>query len=160
MPPVVLTQLTVNNKVITPNDDTHLLDSAPDDTQTLVLAYNQNNFSIAYSALNYILHEQNQYAYKLSGHDEDWNYVGSRKEAFYTNIAPGKYTFQVIASNNDGVWNETGKKMEIIIRSPWWGTPLAYILYVLSALGIMFTDRKSTRLNSSHSRKSRMPSSA
>ena len=44
MPPVVLTQLTVNNKVITPNDDTHLLDSAPDDTQTLVLAYNQNNF--------------------------------------------------------------------------------------------------------------------
>lgn len=66
MPPVVLTQLTVNNKVITPNDDTHLLDSAPDDTQTLVLAYNQNNFSIAYSALNYILHEQNQYAYKLS----------------------------------------------------------------------------------------------
>ena len=87
MPPVVLTQLTVNNKVITPNDDTHLLDSAPDDTQTLVLAYNQNNFSIAYSALNYILHEQNQYAYKLSGHDEDWNYVGSRKEAFYTNIA-------------------------------------------------------------------------
>ena len=76
MPPVVLTQLTVNNKVITPNDDTHLLDSAPDDTQTLVLAYNQNNFSIAYSALNYILHEQNQYAYKLSGHDEDWNYVG------------------------------------------------------------------------------------
>lgn len=138
MPPVVLTQLTVNNKVITPNDDTHLLDSAPDDTQTLVLAYNQNNFSIAYSALNYILHKQNQYAYKLSGHDEDWNYVGSRKEAFYTNIAPGKYTFQVIASNNDGVWNETGKKMEIIIRSPWWGTPLAYILYVLSALGIMF----------------------
>lgn len=73
MPPVVLTQLTVNNKVITPNDDTHLLDSTPDDTQTLVLAYNQNNFSIAYSALNYILHEQNQYAYKLSGHDEDWN---------------------------------------------------------------------------------------
>ena len=57
MPPVVLTQLTVNNKVITPNDDTHLLDSTPDDTQTLVLAYNQNNFSIAYRALNYILHE-------------------------------------------------------------------------------------------------------
>ena len=107
MPPVVLTQLTVNNKVITPNDDTQLLDCAPDDTQTLVLAYNQNNFSIAYSALNYILHEQNQYAYKLSGHDEDWNYVGSRKEAFYPNIAPGKYTFKVIASNNDGVWNET-----------------------------------------------------
>ena len=86
MPPVVLTQLTVNNKVITPNDDTHLLDSAPDDTQTLVLAYNQNNFSIAYSALNYILHKQNQYAYKLSGHDEDWNYVVVKKHSIPTSL--------------------------------------------------------------------------
>ena len=139
MPPVALTQLTVNNKTIHPNDATHLLSNVPDDTETLVLEYDQNNFSIAYSALNYILHEQNQYAYKLSGHDKDWNYVGSRKEAFYTNIAPGKYTFQVIASNNDGVWNETGKKLEIIIRSPWWKTPLAYFFYILSVACIMFT---------------------
>ena len=90
MPPVVLTQLTVNNKVIQPGDQSHLLDANPDDTETITLAYNQNNFSIAYCALNYILHEQNQYAYKLVGHDEDWNHVGTRKEAYYTNIAPGK----------------------------------------------------------------------
>jgi len=64
MPPVVLTQLTVNNKVIQPGDQSHLLDANPDDTETITLAYNQNNFSIAYCALNYILHEQNQYAYK------------------------------------------------------------------------------------------------
>ena len=105
MPPVVLTQLTVNNKVIQPGDQSHLLDANPDDTETITLAYNQNNFSIAYCALNYILHEQNQYAYKLVGHDEDWNHVGTRKEAYYTNIAPGKYIFHVIASNNDDVWN-------------------------------------------------------
>lgn len=138
MPPVVLTQLTVNNKIINPDDETLLLNSVPDDTETIILAHNQNNFSIAYSALNYILHEQNQYAYKLSGHDEDWNYVGSRKEAFYTNISPGKYTFQVIASNNDGVWNETGKKVEIMIRAPWWKTPWAYIFYLFSVGGIVF----------------------
>lgn len=120
MPPVVLTQLTVNNKVIQPGDQSHLLDANPDDTETITLAYNQNNFSIAYCALNYILHEQNQYAYKLVGHDEDWNHVGTRKEAYYTNIAPGKYIFHVIASNNDDVWNTQGKTLEIIILSPWW----------------------------------------
>lgn len=139
MPPVVLTQLTVNNKVIHPEDETNLLNSVIDDTQTLTLAYNQNNFSIAYCALNYILHEQNQYAYKLIGHDEDWNYIGSRKEAYYTNIAPGEYTFHVIASNNDGIWNRTGKTVNIVILSPWWKTPLAYIIYALLFLGIMFT---------------------
>lgn len=139
MPPVVLTQLTVNNKVIQPGDQSHLLDANPDDTETITLAYNQNNFSIAYCALNYILHEQNQYAYKLVGHDEDWNHVGTRKEAYYTNIAPGKYIFHVIASNNDDVWNTQGKTLEIIILSPWWKTPWAYMIYALLFIGITYT---------------------
>lgn len=139
MPPVVLTQLTVNNKVIQPGDKSRLLEANPDDAATVTLAYNQNNFSVAYCALNYILHEQNQYAYKLVGHDEDWNYVGTRKEAFYTNIAPGKYTFHVIASNNDDVWNTQGKTLEIIILSPWWKTPWAYVIYALLFIGITYT---------------------
>lgn len=139
MPPVVLTQLTVNNKVIQPGDKSRLLEANPDDAATVTLAYNQNNFSVAYCALNYILHEQNQYAYKLVGHDEDWNYVGTRKEAFYTNIAPGKYTFHVIASNNDNVWNTQGKTLEIIILSPWWKTTWAYIIYALLFIGITYT---------------------
>ena len=139
MPPVVLTRLTVNNKVVQPGDKSQLLESNPDDAETVTLAYNQNNFSIAYCALNYILHEQNQYAYKLIGHDQDWNHVGTRKEAFYTNIAPGKYTFHVIASNNDGVWNSQGKTLEIVILSPWWKTTWAYIIYALLFIGITYT---------------------
>ena len=139
MPPVVLSQLTINNKVIQPGDPSHILESNPDDTETITLTYNQNNFSIAYCALNYILHEQNQYAYKLVGHDKEWNYVGSRKEAFYTNIAPGKYTFHVIASNNDGIWNQKGKTLEIVILSPWWKTFWAYGIYTLLTIGILYT---------------------
>ncbi len=139
IPPVVLTQLTVNNKLIQPNDESRLLDHVLDDAETLVLNYHQNNFSIAYCALNYIHHSQNKYAYKLVGHDDDWNEVGERKEAFYTNIAPGKYTFQVIASNNDGVWNHTGKSLNIVIRSPWWKTSWAYAIYIFLFLGITYT---------------------
>ncbi len=139
IPPVVLTQLTVNNKPVQPGDESGLLARLPDDAGTLVLNYNQNNFSIAYCALSYIQHPQNKYAYKLIGHDEDWNEVGERKEAFYTNIAPGEYTFQVIASNNDGMWNRTGKSLHIIIRSPWWKTWWAYTLYTILFLGISYT---------------------
>lgn len=138
MPPVVLTQLTINNKIVQPGDPTQILETNPDDTETITLTYNQNNFSIAYCALNYILHEQNQYAYQLAGHDKEWNYVGSRKEAFYTNIAPGKYTFHVIASNNDGIWNQKGKTLEIVILSPWWKTIWAYAIYTLLTIGILY----------------------
>ena len=76
MPPVVLTQLTVNNKVIQLGDQSHLLDANPDDTETITW-HTIKITSIAYCALNYILHEQNQYAYKLVGHDEDWNHAGN-----------------------------------------------------------------------------------
>lgn len=138
IPPVVLTNLSVNNKVIQPGDDSQLLDRVVNNVDRIVLKHNQSNFSIAYCALNYIYHDQNQYAYKLIGHDTDWNHVGSRKEAYYTNIAPGEYTFQVIASNNDGAWNETGKSLHISILPPWWKHPVAYILYAILFLTITF----------------------
>lgn len=138
IPPVVFTRLSVNNKEIEPDDPSGLLTSVIDDTDKMVLQYDQNNFSIAYSALNYMFHQQNQYAYRLLGHDKEWIRVGTRKEAFYTNIAPGEYTFQVIASNNDGLWNEEGKSIRIIILPPWWKTPLAYILYALTFFTICF----------------------
>lgn len=136
VPPVVLTQLSINNKVIEPNIDSEILTKTIDDTDKLILKYNQSNISIAYCALNYIFHQQNQYAYKLIGHDDEWNYVGTRKEAYYTNVAPGEYTFLVIASNNDGLWNREGKSIRIIVLPPWWKTPFAYTFYALLTIGI------------------------
>lgn len=139
IPPVMLTALTVNNTVIKPNDDTQLLTNTIDDTQKLVLHHDQNNFSIAYTALNFIFHQQNQYAYRLLGNETQWNNVGTRKEAFYNNLSPGEYIFQVIASNNDGLWNKEGKSIHIRILPPWWATPAAYTLYVLVILLITGT---------------------
>ncbi|MCD8032554.1 MAG: response regulator [Bacteroides sp.] len=139
LPPVVLTGLTVNNLSVTPGDSTGLLTHVLDDTDELVLTYDRNNFSIAYCAMNYIYHFQNRYAYQLEGHEFGWNQVGTRKEAYYTNIAPGKYTFRVIASNNDGYWNETGKSLRITILPPWWKTPWAYLAYLLLFLTVTGT---------------------
>jgi signal transduction histidine kinase len=72
--------------------------------------------------LNYSLQEKNQYAYKMEGFDQDWNMVGTHRRATYTNLDPGVYIFRVKASNNDGVWNERGTAIRVIITPPFWST--------------------------------------
>ena len=88
--------------------------------------------------MNYIYATQNQYAYKLEGYDTDWNYVGERNSAFYTNLSPGKYVFHVKASNNDGVWNEEGRSLIIIVQPPLWRTWYAYLFYVIALAAIIY----------------------
>lgn len=139
IPPIVINQITVNNEALIPEAEKGVIQQAPEYTHEITLAYNQNNFSIAYCALNYIYHEQNKYAHRLLGHEKNWNQVGTRKEAYYTNIAPGEYTFQVIASNNDGIWNDQPRSLKITVLPPWWKTPLAYLIYIILILGIGIT---------------------
>ena len=138
IPPIAWTSFTVNNKRILPGDTSGLLAKELDYTQQIELDYDQNNLSFGYVALNYIYPNQNQYAYILDGYDEDWNYVGSRKEAFYTNLKPGDYVFRVKASNNDGIWNETGRSLAIHIRAPFWATGYACLFYLLLLSGATY----------------------
>lgn len=138
IPPVVLEQLSVNNRPVKVGDGSAILDKILDSMETIYLHYNENNFSIAYQALNYIYSTQNQYAYKLEGYDTDWNYVGERNSAFYTNLSPGKYIFRVKASNNDGVWNEEGRSLAIIVQPPLWRTWYAYLFYVIVLAVIIY----------------------
>lgn len=138
IPPVVLEQLSVNNHPVEVGDESAILDKVLDGMETIRLAYNENNFSITYQALNYIYATQNQYAYKLEGYDTDWNYVGERNSAFYTNLSPGKYVFLVKAFNNDGVWNEEGRSLIIIVQPPLWRTWYAYLFYVIALAAIIY----------------------
>ena len=138
IPPVVLEQLSVNNHPVEVGDESAILDKVLDGMETIRLAYNENNFSITYQALNYIYATQNQYAYKLEGYDTDWNYVGERNSAFYTNLSPGKYVFLVKASNNDGVLNEEGRSLIIIVQPPLWRTWYAYLFYVIALAAIIY----------------------
>lgn len=138
IPPVVLEQLSVNNHPVKVGDESAILDKVLDGMETIRLDYNENNFSITYQALNYIYATQNQYAYKLEGYDTDWNYVGERNSAFYTNLSSGKYVFRVKASNNDGVWNEEGRSLIIIVQPPLWRTWYAYLFYVIALAAIIY----------------------
>lgn len=93
--------------------------------------HNENYFSFEFSSLSFYSPDKNQYAYKLEGVDRDWVYSGPRHYVGYTNINPGHYTFRVKGTNNDGVWNQDGTYITIVIRPPWWRTLWAYSIYSL-----------------------------
>lgn len=136
VPPIVLEQLAVNNRPVQAGDASGILQKVLDSTDTIRLLAHENNISITYQALNYIYSTQNQYAYKLEGYDTGWNYVGSRNSAFYTNLSPGTYVFHVKGSNNDGVWNEEGRALTILVQSPLGRTWYAFVLYAIVLAGI------------------------
>ena len=89
-------------------------------TKEVELSYKENFFHIHFAALDYANPSKNQYKYQLEGIDEDWVTSGNINEATYTDIKDGEYIFKVKGSNNDGVWNEEGKTIRLIIKPPFW----------------------------------------
>jgi ligand-binding sensor domain-containing protein len=94
------------------------------------LNYDDNFFSIEFSALDFTNPAKNKYAYMLENYDEDWNFRdANRRLAEYTRVSPGSYVFRVIGSNNDGIWNDTGTSLHIIILPPWWDTLIFRLIF-------------------------------
>ncbi|MBN2521226.1 MAG: response regulator [Bacteroidales bacterium] len=143
IPNIMLTGLKINNTPVDITTKTAPLNKQLNETDTLILNYKQTSFSIDFVALNYTRPGQNQFAYMLEGYDDDWNYIGTKTTANYTKVNPGKYTFKVKGSNNDGLWNEKPTSLKIIIKPPYWKTWWAYILYtfiISSIILIVFKD--------------------
>lgn len=139
VPKITFTNLRVNNIPVSINTPGSPLQKDISVTTQLELTRKQNVFTIGFAALNFIEPENNEYAFKLEGFDNEWNYVGHQQNATYTNLDPGTYTFRVRASNNDGVWNEEGVSLEITILPAWWQTWFAKIVYLaIFVLGIFF----------------------
>ncbi|MEX2235581.1 MAG: ATP-binding protein [Cyclobacteriaceae bacterium] len=144
IPPVVITDFLIGNQrvPITDSEGDTLKWRSPLEkdisfTHDVKLAHKQNDFSFEFAALNFINPENNQYKYKLEPYETEWiETPASNRVARYTNIDPGIYTFRVIGSNNDGVWNEEGATLLIIIAPPWWQTWWAYSLYGVALIAI------------------------
>lgn len=99
-----------------------------------ILEAGVKNIEIRYAALSLTAPSRVKYRYKLEGYEERWIEAGGRRSAFYTNIDPGKYTFRVIAANEDGVWNTTGATLTFRIRPLFYQTPWFYALVVLALI--------------------------
>jgi signal transduction histidine kinase/ligand-binding sensor domain-containing protein/DNA-binding response OmpR family regulator len=133
IPPIVFTGLAVLYKPVVLGKKDCPVTEDISMAKKIELKHWQSEFTIKFAALNFISAEKNQYAYKLEGFDKDWNYVGPKNEATYTSLAPGKYVFKVIASNNDGYWNKKGIEIAVIVNPPWWKSIWAKLVYLIIA---------------------------
>jgi signal transduction histidine kinase/ligand-binding sensor domain-containing protein len=77
------------------------------------------------------------FRYRLEGVDAGWQEAGRRRQAFYTNLGPGRYRFQVIAANEDGVWNANGASVSIRIVPAWFQTPWFYALCAMAIVAVL-----------------------
>jgi two-component sensor histidine kinase/ligand-binding sensor domain-containing protein len=107
------------------------------ETEAVELGPGENSLSFEFAALHFVSPDRNEYAYKLEGLDKDWNRVGTRRFATYSALPPGTYTFRVRAANGDGIWNEDGATLGVVIRHPFWQIWWFYTLVAAVGLGLL-----------------------
>jgi diguanylate cyclase (GGDEF)-like protein len=141
MPPVVLTGF---YKLMKPA----LLPQDISETQETRLTWRDYVVSFEFAALDYTAPAKNRYAYKLEGFDRDWIDPGSSRRATYTNLPAGRFVFRVKGSNSDGLWNEKGVSLGVVVSPPPWKSAWAYLLYGLVIAGVIasFVRRARRRL--------------
>ncbi|MCP3900692.1 MAG: PAS domain-containing protein, partial [Desulfobacteraceae bacterium] len=138
IPRIVFTDFRLFNQSVRVGEGS-ILTQHINQTGQIPLEYDQDVFSLDFTALNYRNSKNNQYAYMMKGFDKNFTYTGSNnRSATYTNLDPGSYTFHVQGSNNDGVWNKKGASIKIIIHPPWWKTNWFKGSMVLLAIGLIF----------------------
>lgn len=150
MPPVVLTSYLKSNMPVT-------LDGPVATLESVDLGYKDDMVTLEFAALDYTAPGDNRYACKLEGFDRDWIELGPIRRQTYTNLDPGEYTFRVKAANNDGVWNETGIALAMVVQPPPWRTWWAYTIYtlILGAVvcGLVRSQKKKLARKEDYSRK-------
>lgn len=135
---VVLTDFKLFNKTVGIGDFDSLLVRKINATDRIRLKYHQNSIALSYQGISFTEPELLNYAYKLEGFDDEWQLVGAKNEAVYTNLSPGDYTFLVKSRYQNEAWTESGKQLRIHIGLPWWKTPPALAGWFLLFLGISY----------------------
>ncbi|WP_298494080.1 hybrid sensor histidine kinase/response regulator transcription factor [uncultured Algibacter sp.] len=106
------------------------------------LGPDENTFRINFSANNYLMPEKNKYKYRLINYFDDWVPIENEGSVLFTSLNSGSYIFEVKASNNDGIWNDTPTQMKIEIGEYWYKMPWAYFIYILFfGIGLYFISR-------------------
>jgi signal transduction histidine kinase/ligand-binding sensor domain-containing protein len=125
VPPVHIEEIVADRQTYSPRPDMRL----PSLTHDL---------QIDYTALSFVAPQKVRFRYRLDGHDWNWQEAGTRRQAFYDSLPPGKYRFRVIACNNDGVWNETGAALDFAITPAFYQTLWFKLLLALSGFALIW----------------------
>ncbi len=140
VPPIVLTQFIRYN-----TDDENgkpIYEKGISKTDSLFLTYKDNIIVFHFAGLSYYNTSENQYKYKLEGFNKNWIQLGNEHSVTFTNLSQGNYTLHVIGSNNDGVWNDEGTSVAIHVSPPWWKTKIAYAVYAIIFLSLLYFLRR------------------
>lgn len=135
-PNVYITSFQVNNLELPINGSP--LQRAVTYTDTVLLKYDQSSFSIGFAALTYIAPEMTQYAYRMDGLDKDWTWLKTNRRIYFTDLSPGAYTLRIRTADSNGEWLKKETTLFIKISPPFWLSPLAYVLYGLLVLAIIY----------------------
>jgi signal transduction histidine kinase/streptogramin lyase len=137
LPPVVIEEFRVNERDV-------VLGESPE------LPPGRSRLDFQFTALSLLAPEKVQFRYKLEGYDEEWAPAGTRRSATYTNLPPGRYTFRVAASNNDGLWNEAGATQAFYLQPHFWQRRAFYAVYVLALALAVFAGMRLQRRRVEH----------
>ncbi|WP_024479831.1 ligand-binding sensor domain-containing protein [Cellulophaga baltica] len=133
-PKVNITSLKIFNKPIYPGDASNILKRHISQVDSISISYDNDVINFEFNALTFRHPDKVNYAYFLDGFETDWNYVGHKKNATYTNLEPGNYTLRIKSSNSDGIWNNNETTLNITITPPFWETWWFRLLLVLSLI--------------------------
>ena len=122
IPEVIITDIKLKNQSISFRDQQPVIDRPAYLITEFALPYHDNVITFEFAAMEFSSPEKNIYQYMMDGFDREWIQAGTNHAATYTNLDPGDYIFRVKGSNNDGVWNETGATVHLVILPPWYMT--------------------------------------
>ncbi len=139
-PPIVIEGMTIDNKSVAVDRWESAIRNPLQERAAIEIGPQQSNFDIQYTALSFINAENIRFKYKLEGLDQDWIEAGTRRTAYFSHVAPGSYTFKVIAANSDGIWNTEGRSLRVTVLPPfyrtWWFLTLATLLVGGAVFGV------------------------
>jgi len=136
-PKLVFTDLKINNFVVVPSESAAIHESMLSAKQ-IELNYLDRDFIIEFAAIHFAAPKKNTYAYMMDGYDKEWINIGNRRFVSFSSFPAGEYTFKVKAANSDGVWNNKGISIKLIIHPPFWKTKLFYSALTLLLLIFIF----------------------
>ena len=119
-PPVVLTDFELFGPTPPPGAPDAPLDHAVTVGETIVLSPGQTGFTLTFAALDFRRPSRTQTTHRLEGFDTDWRPAAYRRTATYSNLDPGEYVFHVRGASADGVWNDEGARIRVVVVPPFW----------------------------------------
>jgi two-component sensor histidine kinase len=136
MPNVMITDFRIKNQPVSFQSKNSSLSKPVYLTDKITLPYRDNMISFDFVSFDFTNPGKNLYKYRLEGFDRDWVSSGTQHSATYTNLDPGTYTLKISASNGDGVWNENGRSLQLVILPPWymtWWFRLTVVIVIVTA---------------------------